>query len=223
MKEIFEAIGSRIKSPLFGYVMIAFIAINWRSLFYLIASDVTAIERIKYFEENTTVNSLIFLPVIFAAFGAIIYPWINAIFLYLCKKPTELRNSIQALSEHSLLIKKQELEEVRSELLKKREQELIDRAKRDEELESLEDTETKEKIKDEIERLRKEKDQLSKNNNNNNLKPDNLSKSEIRGGLIEQAQTLKSLANIEKEQGNLGKARHLLEEALKLETDATKL
>jgi len=82
MREIFEALGSRIKSPLFGYAAIAFVAINWRSLFYLMAAKVTAVERIKYFENNTTFYSLILLPIVFATIGAIIYPWINALFLF---------------------------------------------------------------------------------------------------------------------------------------------
>ena len=118
-------------------------------------AKVTATERIDYFDNHTTFYSLILGPAIIAICGAITYPWINALFLFLCKKPTELRNSIQALAEHSLLVKKQELEEVRSALLQRKEQEIIQRAKRDEELESLEDTEMKEKVKDEINRLRK--------------------------------------------------------------------
>lgn len=154
MKEIFEALEARIKSPVMGYFALTFIAINWQPLFYLIVENKGAIDRIEYFAANTDWKSLIFYPATTSSLIAIIYPWINYIFLYLCVKPTEMRNSLQAQSEHKLLIKKKELEELRSEMMSSAERELIERAQRDVELESIENEEVKEKVKSEIEQLR---------------------------------------------------------------------
>lgn len=212
MKEILEAFGTRIKSPLFGYAVIAFVAINWRPLFYLIVADETAIERISYFENNTTYYSLFLLPIFIAAIGAILYPWLNYVFLYLCKKPTDLRNSVQALSEHTLLLKKQELEEARSTLLAKKERELIERAKRDEELESIEDSDAKERIKFEIEKLREERNKLAHTSKN-------MPMNEKRERMSNVANSLKSMADIAKSKGNLDEAKMLMKEALTIERD----
>jgi hypothetical protein len=160
MKEILEAFRTRISSPLFGYLIIAFFAINWKAIFYLLAGEVPTLERIEYFESNTTINTLLTFPLIFAVLGTSIYPWINYLFLYICKKPTELRNRIQVQSEHSLLLEKQNLEQVRTSSLADREKELIERAIRDKELENIEESDEKKKIKSEIERLRRERDEI---------------------------------------------------------------
>lgn len=164
MKEILEAIESRVKSPLLGYFTLAFIAVNWKAIFYLLVEDKGAIDRISYFESNTNLFSLLVIPAIAAGIFSIIYPWINYFFLYLCIKPTELRNGLQARSEHNLLIVKQNLEEIRSAMLSSAERELIERAKRDEELNEIEDQEIKEKLKSEIEQLRIERGPLEDSN-----------------------------------------------------------
>lgn len=164
MKEILEALGTRIKSPVLGYYSIAFVIFNWKPLFYLFFQNEGVIERFSYFDDNTDFWSLIFNPVIFASALAVIYPWVNYLFLKTCAKPTDLRNLIQAQSEHNLLVKKQELEEARSALLETAEKELIDRAKRDQELNTIEDEEAREKLKSEINELREQRDQLTSSN-----------------------------------------------------------
>lgn len=131
MNEIIEAFRTRISSPLFGYAIIAFIIVNWKPLFYLFAGEVTTLERFEYFDENTTPNSLLVLPILFAIIGTIIYPWINYMFLCICIQPTDLRNSIQAQSQHNLLIRKKNLEAVHNEIQKDKENEIIRRTKID--------------------------------------------------------------------------------------------
>lgn len=160
MKEILEAIESRIKSPVMGYFMLAFVAVNWKAIFYLVVQEEGVLERIAYFESNTDLTSLLTVPIITSCFISICYPWINYLFLFLCIKPTELKNSLQAQSEHKLLLKKQELEKMRSAILSNAERELIDRAKRDEELDAIKDKEIKERLKAEIDNLRMERGQL---------------------------------------------------------------
>ncbi len=82
--------------------------------------------------------------------------------MYLCIKPTELKNTLQAQSEHQLIIKQQELEDARTRLLSSTEDELIDRAKRDAELAEIENKEIREKLESEINSLRKERDEIRK-------------------------------------------------------------
>ncbi len=207
MNEIFEAFATRIKSPLFGYTVFALFIINWKSLIYVIASKETIIERFVYFDSNTSYYSLLVWPLLIAICGAIIYPWINYIFLLACKKPTELRNNIQASSEHVLLVQKQDFEEMRAALLADKERELIERAKRDEQIEEIENEDTKEGVKEEIKKLRKERDELANKPSSNET---NLSQ-------LELAKSLKQLADIENQKGELEKAQNYLEKAIEIE------
>ncbi len=170
MKEIFEAIESRVKSPIFGYFLIAVIAINWRPIFYLLFENIGTLERIKYFDDQTGLKLLIFLPAILAGAFSVIYPWVNLFFLALCTKPTDMKNVLQAQSEHKLLVKKNELEKLRSSILSSSERELIDRAKRDEELNEIQDEELKEKLRSEIEQLRQQRDLLKNSDSDSDSK-----------------------------------------------------
>lgn len=158
MKEIFEALESRIKSPVMGYFLLSFVAFNWQPLFYLIVENKGALERIDFFVGNTTWKSMFLYPFIASSFVAVIYPWINYAFLYLCLKPTELKNTLQAQSEHSLLLKKNELESLRTELEGTVESNIISRAQRDQEIESIDNEEIKEQVKSEIDKVRSSND-----------------------------------------------------------------
>jgi len=111
MKDIIEEIDSRIKSPFWGYFLFSSAAINWEQLFYLIVHNGVVSERIDHFNGGTDLWSLILLPFILASAYSILYPWLQFGFMFLSKKPTDLKNSLQAQSENNLLIKKQELEE----------------------------------------------------------------------------------------------------------------
>lgn len=156
MKEIFDVVGARIKAPLFGYLFFSFIAINWKALFYLFFAQADVGSRISYFEQHTTISSLIVWPGLFAVFVAVVYPWVSYFFLLACRVPTKLKNNAQADADHDLLLKKQQLEEIRRVQLENKERELIDQAKRDKEIEEIEDYETKQKTKLAVEELRKE-------------------------------------------------------------------
>jgi len=160
MKDIINEIDSRIKSPLFGYFMFSLIAINWAPLFYLIMDAGPVSERIKYFRQGTDSFSLFLYPLLVASVYSIGYPWLHYLFIFLGTKPTELKNSLQAESEHKLLTKKQELEDARSEILKSAEKELIERAKRDVELSEIDDEKVRGELESEIVQLRKERDKM---------------------------------------------------------------
>ena len=158
MKEIIEAFNARIRSPVFGYFVLALLVINWKPLFFLLVDDTPVSTRIELFEKLTNITSLLVLPIAIGAIAAIVSPWVNYVFLRLCRKPTDLRNAIQAESEHKLLLKKKELEEARSLVLAAKERDLISRAKRDEEIGSLADEGARIELQKQIDQLRKELD-----------------------------------------------------------------
>lgn len=208
MKEIIEAFAARIKSPVFGYFILAWLAINWKPLFFLFFDLNQIDERIELFEKLTSIYTLAVLPFVVAAVAAVLYPWVNYTFLWICRKPTDLRNSIQAESEHKLLLKKKQLEETRSLILATRERELIDRAKRDEEIKSISDKNTKESLQNQIDHLRKELD----------IQNDLINKTLLPTGESENLhETYKRLAQLLQKAGRFDEAEQYLKKAIEIE------
>ncbi len=160
MKDFVDAISSRISSPYFGYALLSFIAINWQELFLLFLSGSEPRVRITEFEESTSFPSLVLYPLLVGAALAILTPWSRWVFDVISREPTRLRNELRLVSEHNLTIRQAELEEARAKLSGQRERELIDRARRDEEVAAIEDNEVKEQLASDIEKLRVERDQL---------------------------------------------------------------
>jgi hypothetical protein len=156
MKEIIQAIESRIKSPVMGYFTIAFLIFNWQALFFLFADNSGAKDRIDYFIASSSFSSLLIFPLLSSIIYTLIYPWVNYIFLYICQKPTDLKNSLQAKSEHNMLVEKNRLEKLRSELQATAEKNIIEQAKRDEEVEGIQDEELKENVRSSIKAIREE-------------------------------------------------------------------
>ncbi len=156
MKEIIDSIDSRIKSPLFGYYIIAVIAWNWDPFFYLFFDSGSASERIAYFRANTSHLTVFIWPTLLACLYSVIYPWINYLFLWCSQKPNEYKNTLQARSKDKLLTIQQQLEQKRANLIAQREEELIAQAKRDKEIEEIGDLETKKELKEKLEALRVE-------------------------------------------------------------------
>ena len=155
MKDIYEAIESRVKSPLFAYLLLSFIGFNWKAFFFLFIDQGSVDARILYFESHTSILSLLIYPFLTAAIYSAIHPWITYFFLRISNKPTELKNSLQASSEHKLLTKRGEYEGERQNLKAQAEERLISIAKnRDQELRDIADPDVRENLKEEIEELR---------------------------------------------------------------------
>lgn len=160
MNDLIEALKNRINSPVFGYFVLALLALNWKAFFYMAAQKGDAIIRIQFFEQNTTTFSIFIWPLVFAIGFSICYPWLTFIVTWLTARPTELKDLVQANSEHRLLMRRKQLEDARSSLLANTELELIERAKRDQELDNLQNEELRKKLKSELELLRTERDSL---------------------------------------------------------------
>ena len=144
MKDIIEAFNTRVKSPIFGYFIFSWLFFNWKPLALLFFDKALLTERISTFEVSTTIYTLLFLPIVSAVFIAIVSPWVGYVFLWVAQKPTDLKNLIQAKSEHNNLFEKQRLENKRLE----EQAVLIDKVKETEkEISSIKDEKLKEKMK----------------------------------------------------------------------------
>ncbi|EHI5143947.1 hypothetical protein ACSVUS_004847 [Vibrio alginolyticus] len=137
-----------------GYFTLCFFTLNWKVIFYLFASSELVPVRIKFFEEHTDIWTLLYGPALIGAMITVIYPWLSVLFVYFCEKPTQFKNSMQAKSEHALLVEKQQLQEERRKILARAEKQLIEQAERDQEVESIKDSSLKQKVKEEISELR---------------------------------------------------------------------
>ena len=94
-KQFFDAWSDRIRSPFFGSIAIAFIAVNWKVLFYVFFADRPVRARILYFEANADFESLVALPLTIGVSAAIFLPWASFIGAFLARWPKSLLHNIQ--------------------------------------------------------------------------------------------------------------------------------
>ncbi|MBU2886793.1 hypothetical protein KO507_13555 [Gilvimarinus agarilyticus] len=158
MEDVVDAINSRLRSPYFGYAILAFLAFNWRGIFLLLTSSAAPIERLELFDSETSYWTLAVLPLVVGALVAASTQWLKYLFLLIARKPLELIENSNLEAEHKKFIRQAELEKVRSDLASKRESELIERAKRDESIAELSDESKKRELETEIGKIRKERD-----------------------------------------------------------------
>jgi hypothetical protein len=161
VKEVVEAVNNRIKTPYFGYSILAFLALNWRGFFYLVLSKGKPEEKLALFDAQTDLYTLLVYPLAIGALVAATTHWLRFLFGVIERRPKELVENLQLEAEHKKTIKQTQLEQARSDLFAVKEQELIERAKRDDEVADIGDSETKEKLINQLNTIRNERDKLS--------------------------------------------------------------
>lgn len=204
MNEVLEAASSRIKSPYFGYSVLAFFALNWRGIFLLLTTEGMPSIRLAAFDCATSFYSLLLLPLLFGTFVAASTHWIRYFFSLVSRKPLELIDNLVLEAEHKKTIRQAQLEQSRSDLLAVTEKELIARAKRDEEVAAIRDTETKEKLIEQLEAIRQERDKLSAE-----LKNQTFPKSPPAWSISKEAKELLVAAATDKKNGAIIKTKFL--------------
>ena len=168
MKDLFEAINTRVKEPYWGIFVLSFLAFNWKGLFLLCFASGTAQDRIVFFDSQTTLWSLTICPISTALFIVVITPWLKVLFGLASRLAYEKLNSQGLVSEHKYLAQKNTLEKERAKALADKESELIDQAKRDVDIDKIEDENVKLKLQQEINELRYQRNQILHSKNNIN-------------------------------------------------------
>jgi hypothetical protein len=161
MKDVMDAIGNRIRSPYFGYTVLAFFAFNWRGIFLLFALEAEPQARIEAFDCHTSFLTLAIYPLLSGIIVAASTHWVRYAFEVVSRKPLLLIEELRLEAEHDITIRQSELEASRSGLFAVKEKELIDRAKRDSEVSEIEDKDAKERLSRELDTLRNERDSLT--------------------------------------------------------------
>lgn len=161
MNEVVDAVNARLKSPYFGYAVLAFIALNWRGIFMLLAIQDTPQARLWAFDQETSFLTLVMYPLLIAAAISILSHWIRLAFGYMAISPLARLERIHLQAEHEKALLRSQYDKQRAEFFAAEEQDLIDKAKRDLEVEGIQDQETKKKLSDEINKLREDRAKLN--------------------------------------------------------------
>ncbi|ATO20331.1 hypothetical protein BS636_11960 [Acinetobacter sp. LoGeW2-3] len=166
MKDLLDAINTRVKEPYWGFFLLSFLAFNWRALFLLCFTNGTAQARLDIFDLNTSFTNLFVYPILVALTITLLTPWLKVLFGRISRSAYEQLNSQELVREHKYLAEKNKLEKERAIELGNKEKELIEQAKRDEDIDKIEDEKLKESLKREIDQLRKNRNELVHNNSN---------------------------------------------------------
>jgi hypothetical protein len=94
-KQIVDAWGDRIRSPILGTILIVFVAMNWQSLFYLFFAEKPVMARLLYFNANTDNWSLYLGPALFGILFAVAVPWISFAGAWFARAPKSLLHALQ--------------------------------------------------------------------------------------------------------------------------------
>lgn len=167
MKDLFDAISTRVKEPYWGFFLLSFLAFNWRGLFLLFTSSETAQQRIALFDLYTNLWSLLVCPISTALIMVLITPWLKVLFGKFSRIPYEILNSQELNRKHAYLTEEAKLEQLRlkvnntnADLFESQEKELIERAKRDLAVKAIEDENVKASLQKEINELRAQRNQI---------------------------------------------------------------
>lgn len=132
-KEYLDAVSSRVRSPILGSITVSLIVFNWQSIFYLLASEESAVVRLRFVSLNTDFCWSIALPIGFGLATALCLPWLNYVGSKIVRRPVRLHRSLAAEDAMALKIsrleKEIEFEEKRAKLQAVREKAKIDAEK----------------------------------------------------------------------------------------------
>jgi hypothetical protein len=77
LRDIFASWSERIRSPILGSILVAFLLLNWKATLFLLFADAAIVEKIRFIEENTSAVGLYILPVLIGVTFALGSPWIK--------------------------------------------------------------------------------------------------------------------------------------------------
>lgn len=157
IKEIFEAFSQRIKSPIFGYVIIAFLAANWKPVFFLLFSGEPTPVKFTYLDENTSWATLFWLPLIIGVLAALAAPWISLAGAIWAESPTN-KKRIRAVKAAN------EVSKLRNELRDEQNKEvgsLIESARQDAEVQKIEDEKSRMQLQEQIDEIRQQANSIN--------------------------------------------------------------
>lgn len=154
IRDFFDTTSSRVRSPIFGMIALVFFLLNWKPLYYLFFVDTPAAVRLRFFDMDTGIWTGIVIPIIVGFFGAIAYPWVAYIGATLVTVPVGKYRDLQEVEKQSreLNAKRHRLkiQIVESKMEAESERALIERAKRSQEVQAIDDDKIRSVLEKEI-------------------------------------------------------------------------
>ncbi|WP_281992645.1 hypothetical protein [Sulfitobacter geojensis] len=95
LKELADAAEARIRSPFIGSIALVFFTLNWKAVAILLFASGSIELRVLTFDEMTTLQSLIFYPVLLGVMIALILPWSKLLGAWIAKKPAGILRRLQ--------------------------------------------------------------------------------------------------------------------------------
>lgn len=155
LKEIIETTSQRIRSPFWGFIALSFVGTNWTPLFYLFLGDTPTLERIAYFEAETSLATLFVLPIVVGTVLALLSPYVSNFGSWWSEKQISNKKLRDVQLAHKIASSKNLLFAQRENERTLKERSLLNRAKIDQEVEGL-DGEIREDVEKKIEALRED-------------------------------------------------------------------
>lgn len=117
LKEIYDSMTSRLKSHVFGSIVISFILWNWKVIYVLCFSEMPIFLRFTYFNMNTSNASLYYWPIGLGLIFGLGAPWVNAAAHWIVSRP---QSYIKSRDELSALMREGRLEDKKLEVEQKK-------------------------------------------------------------------------------------------------------
>ncbi|WP_337843178.1 hypothetical protein [Rheinheimera sp.] len=164
MNELFTQVTQRVKTPISGYFFVSFVAINWDPLFYLFMYDVPVPLRIEYMHAHTNFHSAFSYPLLISIIYSTLYPWLFLLIQWATNYSSELNEKILINSELNNLESRRRLEELRADILRQKENAILEMASVDKAVNEINDEDSKNQVKDQLADVRNEEGFASKKN-----------------------------------------------------------
>lgn len=84
---IWDAFSDRVGNPWVGSIFLSVLAINWNAFLYLFFSQEGVLDKIEYFEQNTTRSSLVFIPIGVGIAVSVLMPWFSFFHIQMSEFP----------------------------------------------------------------------------------------------------------------------------------------
>lgn len=155
LKELFQALEARLRSRLLGSIILAFIAVNWKTFYYVVFAKVDVMTKFAYFDGAAyNWKTFFLLPLIIGVLATFAMPWINfgvmKLNAFALKKQNDLKNDMKSHNDHMKQLSRLKYEAEREEALAKKKAAAVKSAKADEEAETIQDDDRREKLIDEL-------------------------------------------------------------------------
>lgn len=105
LKDAFEAMSQRIRSPIVGSIVLSFLVINWKAVAYLLFADHPLLVRFAFWDGNTNADSLVTQPLVYGLIVAFLLPWTKLAGAWIAQVPTRWLRMLQSENSRKLRIR----------------------------------------------------------------------------------------------------------------------